>query len=240
MSPIDTFGGGSAVIDYRGQIVGRHDYSGGSSWVAGTIDVEALRRFRANAQWDNWIKDLTTEQYQLIYEEPVYPKNLYLDRAPYTHDEYRREVIDKQIKLMHERDIWVPAGHLDLPRADAAARPPVAGLRQLPPASVAARCPPRRACPDACTGRYSAVCAAAIRWTASASPTTGRGPRAPPCCCCTGGLATGPITVRWCRRSRRRRRPSCRTCGGSASRTGTRPSRSASTPRPRRRAASSR
>ena len=33
--PIDTFGGGSAVIDYRGQIVGRHDYSGGSSWVAG-------------------------------------------------------------------------------------------------------------------------------------------------------------------------------------------------------------
>jgi hypothetical protein len=53
------------------------------------------------------MKDLTTEQYQLIYEEPVYPKNLYLDRAPYAHDEYRREVTDKQIKLMHERDIWV-------------------------------------------------------------------------------------------------------------------------------------
>src|SRR6202011_215282 len=104
--PIDTFGGGSAVIDYRGQIVGRHDYSAGSSWVAGTIDVEALRKFRASAQWDNWIKDLTTEQYQLIYEEPVYPKNLYLDRAPYTHAEYRREVIDRQIELMHERDIW--------------------------------------------------------------------------------------------------------------------------------------
>ena len=105
-TPIDTFGGGSAVIDFRGQIVGRHDYSGGSSWVAGTVDVEALRKFRASAQWDNWVKDLTTEQYQLIYEEPVYPKNLYLDRAPYTHAEYRREVIDRQIKLMHDRDIW--------------------------------------------------------------------------------------------------------------------------------------
>jgi len=105
--PIDTFGGGSAVIDYRGQIVGRHDYSGGSSWVAGTIDIEAQRRFRANAQWDNWIKDLTTEQYQLIYEQPIYPKNLYLDRAPYGHDQYRREVIDKQVELMHERDVWV-------------------------------------------------------------------------------------------------------------------------------------
>ena len=91
-----------------GQIVGRHNYSGGSSWVAGTIDIEALRRFRANAQWDNWIKDLTTEQYQLIYEEPVYPKNLYLDRAPYQHDEYRREVIARQVDLMHKRDIWVP------------------------------------------------------------------------------------------------------------------------------------
>jgi predicted amidohydrolase len=104
--PIDTFGGGSAVVDYRGQIVGRHDYSGGSSWVAGTVDVEALRKFRASAQWDNWIKDLTTEQYQLIYEEPIYPKNLYLDRAPYKNEEYRREVIGKQIELMHERDIW--------------------------------------------------------------------------------------------------------------------------------------
>jgi len=49
----------------------------------------------------------TTEQYQLIYEKPVYPKNLYLDRAPYGHDEYRREVTDRQIELMHDRDIWV-------------------------------------------------------------------------------------------------------------------------------------
>jgi predicted amidohydrolase len=105
--PIDTFGGGSAIVDYRGQIVGRHNYSGGSSWVAGTIDIDALRRFRANAQWDNWMKDLTTEQYQLIYEQPIYPKNLYLDRAPYGHEDYRREVISKQIALMHERDIWV-------------------------------------------------------------------------------------------------------------------------------------
>ena len=42
--------------------------------------------------------------------EPVYPKNLYLDRAPYGHEDYRREVIDRQIELMHERDIWVRPG----------------------------------------------------------------------------------------------------------------------------------
>ena len=75
--------------------------------MAGTIDIEALRRFRASAQWDNWMKDLKTEQYQLIYEKPIYPKNLYLDRMPYTHAEYRKEVIEPQIELMHERGIWV-------------------------------------------------------------------------------------------------------------------------------------
>src|ERR1700731_2245927 len=105
--PIDTFGGGSAVIDHRGQIIGRQDYSGASTWVAGTIDINALRMFRANAQWDNWIKDLTTEQYQLIYEEPVYPKNIYLDHAPYGHAEYRREVTAKQVELMYETNIWM-------------------------------------------------------------------------------------------------------------------------------------
>jgi hypothetical protein len=30
------------------------------------MDVEALHRFRGSAQWDNWIKDLTTELYQLM------------------------------------------------------------------------------------------------------------------------------------------------------------------------------
>jgi len=38
--PIDTFGGHSMIVDYKGRIVGRHDYSGGSSYVAGTIDIE--------------------------------------------------------------------------------------------------------------------------------------------------------------------------------------------------------
>jgi predicted amidohydrolase len=104
--PIDTFGGRSYIIDFRGRIVGRQDYGGVSTYVAGVIDIEALRFHRANAQWDNWLKDLRTELYQLLYREPIYPKNLYLERAPMKHEEYRREVIEKQIALMHERGIW--------------------------------------------------------------------------------------------------------------------------------------
>src|SRR5450631_4529348 len=105
-TPIDTFGGRSFVIDYRGQIVGRQDYGAGSTYVAGVIDIEALRHHRASAQWDNWMKDIRTELYQLVYEKPIYPKNLYLDRSPMGHSEYREKVIRAQVDLMHERGIW--------------------------------------------------------------------------------------------------------------------------------------
>jgi len=74
--------------------------------VAGVIDVEAMRYHRGNAQWDNWLKDLQTELYEILYREPIYPKNLYLTRAPMNHAEYRREVIAKQIDLMRQRGIW--------------------------------------------------------------------------------------------------------------------------------------
>jgi hypothetical protein len=78
--------------------------------VAGTIDIDALRYHRTHAQWDNWMKDLRTEIFQLIYEEPIYPKNLYAERAPYNHAEFKREVIDKQIEKLVERGAWQRPG----------------------------------------------------------------------------------------------------------------------------------
>jgi predicted amidohydrolase len=99
-TPIDTFGGHSLIAE--------HAYSGSSSWVAGTIDIHALRHFRANAKWGNWMKDLTTEQYRLIYDQPIYPKNLYADRPPFKHAEYHENVLKPQIDKLHERDAWRP------------------------------------------------------------------------------------------------------------------------------------
>jgi predicted amidohydrolase len=106
-TPIDTFGGRSFIINYRGQIVGKQDYGAGSTYVGGVIDIEALRDHRARAQWDNWVKDLRTELYQILYEAPIYPKNLYLERPPMKHAEYREEVIRTQIAKMHDRGVWV-------------------------------------------------------------------------------------------------------------------------------------
>ncbi len=104
--PIDTFGGSSMIVDFRGRIVGKQPYGAGSTYMAGTIDINALRHFRVNAQWDNWMKDLRTELFQLVYEQPIYPANLYLERPPFTHAEYRQDVIDRQIELLVERGIW--------------------------------------------------------------------------------------------------------------------------------------
>lgn len=105
--PIDCFGGKSYIINYKGQIVGKQEYGAGSTYVGGVIDIEALRDHRGRAQWDNWMKDLRTELYGMLYEEPIYPKNLYLDREPMKHAEYKEKVIDKQIQLMQDRGIWV-------------------------------------------------------------------------------------------------------------------------------------
>ena len=74
---------------------------------ATSFDIEALRDHRARSQWTNWMKDLRTELYQLVYEQPLYPKNLYRDRLPYTHAEYRTHVTQRQIDQLHERGIWV-------------------------------------------------------------------------------------------------------------------------------------
>src|SRR5207247_3264595 len=93
-TPIDTFGGRSYVIDYKGRIVGKQEYGAGSTYVSGVIDIDALRDHRARAQWDNWLKDLRTEPYQLLYEQPIYPKNLYLGRQPMKQANYEKTVND--------------------------------------------------------------------------------------------------------------------------------------------------
>jgi hypothetical protein len=74
--------------------------------MAGIIDIEALRDHRARSQWTNWMKDLRTELYQMVYERPIYPKNLYSDRAPFNHDEYYEQVNKRQVEEMQKRGIW--------------------------------------------------------------------------------------------------------------------------------------
>jgi predicted amidohydrolase len=105
-TPIDTFGGHSMIVDYQGKVLSDHAAGGTSSYAAAVIDIEALRQYRARSLWGNWLKDLRTEQYKVIYEEPMYEGNLCLSCPPKRHAE-NDEVVRQQIDRMYERDIWV-------------------------------------------------------------------------------------------------------------------------------------
>lgn len=48
----------------------------------------------------NWAKDIRAELAQIVYEKPTYPKNLYADAIPGKHADYKRDVIDRQIRTM--------------------------------------------------------------------------------------------------------------------------------------------
>ena len=59
-----------------------HRSGGGASYAGAIIDIEALRQYRERSLWGNWMRDLRTEQYRLIYDQPVFEKNLCIGRPP--------------------------------------------------------------------------------------------------------------------------------------------------------------
>ena len=71
------------IVDNKGHIVARQEgLSAGDSFISTVIDLQALRRSRMLNGVTNWFKDLRTEQYAAIYEEPIYEKNQYLKELP--------------------------------------------------------------------------------------------------------------------------------------------------------------
>ncbi len=126
--PIDTFGGHSMVLDYQGRVIGDHKYGSGASYAAAIIDIEGLRQYRTRSLWGNWLKDLRTEQYRLIYDRSIWPKNLWLKEPPRKHAEYDK-IVHSQVEKMVQEGIYKPysakasAGNLDVtPRAAQKAR----------------------------------------------------------------------------------------------------------------------
>jgi predicted amidohydrolase len=117
--PYDIAGGGGHVIDFQGNVLGL-SRSGANSFCAGIVDIEALRQFRMMNLNSNWMKDLRTEVFRRMYEEPIHPANLWLENDPAQHAEVD-EVYRANIERLVERGAWT--------------RPAVAhdGCRFLPP-----------------------------------------------------------------------------------------------------------
>jgi len=104
--PYDIGGGNGHIIDFQGQVLGLSQ-SGMNSFCAGIIDIEALRNFRAMNLNSNWMKDLRTELFKDMYDEPIHPKNLWLKDEPGSHAEVD-EVYRANIKRLQKRGSWTP------------------------------------------------------------------------------------------------------------------------------------
>jgi predicted amidohydrolase len=104
--PIDVGGGQSHVVDYMGNVVS-YSPSGYNTFVTGTVDIEALRQFRVMNLNSNWMKDLRTEVFRRMYEEPIHPANLWLDQDPKRHSEVDK-VYRANIKRLIARGTYTP------------------------------------------------------------------------------------------------------------------------------------
>ncbi len=102
--PVDIAGGSAHIVDYRGQVVS-YSASTNNSVVAATVDIEALRQFRAMSLNNNWLKDLRTELFSRMYEKPIHPKNLWLNAEPKSHAEVD-EIYRANIQRLVERGTW--------------------------------------------------------------------------------------------------------------------------------------
>jgi predicted amidohydrolase len=104
--PYDIAGGNSHVVDYQGNVLG-HTSSGANTFVSGIIDIEALRQFRIMNLNSNWMKDLRTEIFRRMYDEPVHPKNLWLKDEPLGHADVD-EVYRANIRRLIARGSFTP------------------------------------------------------------------------------------------------------------------------------------
>ncbi|MEA2179174.1 MAG: hypothetical protein QOG77_2471 [Solirubrobacteraceae bacterium] len=107
--PFDVGGGGGHVVDFQGNVLGL-SRSGANSFCAGLVDIEALRNFRTMNLNSNWMKDLRTEVFRRLYDEPVHPANLWLHDDPKQHAEVD-EVYRGNIERLIERGAWTAPAH---------------------------------------------------------------------------------------------------------------------------------
>jgi len=98
-------GGQSMIVDYKGQLLFKCDYATEGHGL-GFINIEELRDWRDRNPF-NSVPLLRTEYFKKLYERPIYPKNLYMDKAPGGRAEFDAE-IRRTIKKLQEQGTYIP------------------------------------------------------------------------------------------------------------------------------------
>ncbi|HEV2218100.1 MAG TPA: nitrilase-related carbon-nitrogen hydrolase [Candidatus Dormibacteraeota bacterium] len=105
-NPVDIAGGNSHIVDYMGNVMS-YSASGANTMVAAVLDIEALRNFRTMNLNSNWMKDLRTEVFRRMYEQPIHPANLWLEQEPFMHEEVD-ELYRANIQTLIDRGTYTP------------------------------------------------------------------------------------------------------------------------------------
>jgi predicted amidohydrolase len=121
--PYDIANGNSHIVDYQGAVLG-HTQSGANTFVAGVIDIEALRQFRVMNLNTNWMKDLRTELFRRMYDEPIHPRNLWLNESPARHAEVDQVYRANIERLLARGSYTRPAHRFPAARYQPASRNP--------------------------------------------------------------------------------------------------------------------
>jgi len=77
--------GQAMIVDYNGVVIGLCDFPGEGMCTA-TSNLEELRRRRLDPS-RNFLTQLRTDIFKQIYEEEIYPPNMFADHAPTTRKE---------------------------------------------------------------------------------------------------------------------------------------------------------
>ena len=104
--PFDVGNGSSHIVDYRGEIMS-YSASGANTMVAAIFDIESLRAFRTRNLNSNWTKDLRTELFKSMYDQPIHPKDLWLENAPAHHAEVD-DIYRGNIQRLIDRGAYTP------------------------------------------------------------------------------------------------------------------------------------
>lgn len=107
--PVDIAGGNGHIVDYRGNIMS-YSANGANTMIAAVIDIEALRQHRVMNLNSNWMKDLRTELFAKMYDQPIHPKNLWMTRDPAHHAEVD-DVYRANIDRLVQRGSWTLPHH---------------------------------------------------------------------------------------------------------------------------------
>jgi hypothetical protein len=98
-------GGTSMMVDYFGRVLVKAEYAA-ETFVSSIIDIDQLRRVRASSKMLP-LPYLKMEMFKKIYEQPMWPKNMYINTPPAKLDKYI-EVYENCVKELKRRGIWMP------------------------------------------------------------------------------------------------------------------------------------